>query len=145
MSAEPPTETFPFLSDEWIAAAEAIHGDYTGRFDAPEQLVRVNVVVTEMPFGDGTMEGHIDTSGGNTRPLKGHLDDPEATVHIPYAIAKSLFVAQDFEQVAMAFMTGQLEVEGDVTRLLYLQDLEPSEEQAALGLEVANRLRDMTD
>jgi len=137
--------TFPFLSDEWIAAAEDIHDEYAGRFDSQDEVVRVNVVVTDIPFGDGHLNGHIDTSDGNTRPQKGHINNPEATVSVPYEIARSIFVTQDFEAVAMAFMTGQLEVQGDVTRLLYLQDLDPTPDQMELGAEVAHRLLAITD
>lgn len=137
--------TFPFLSDEWVAAAEAIHAEYAGKFAPPDEQVRVNVVVTDVPFGEGTMNGHIDTSSGNSRPNWNLLDDPEATVTIPYDIARDLFVNQDFEAIMMAFMTGQMEIEGDVTRLLYLQDLEPSEEELVLGQQVAERLMAITE
>jgi len=146
--SRPPKDTvttFPFLSDAWVAAAEQIHAEYSGRFETSDEQVRVNVVVTEVPFGDGVMYGHIDTSSGNSRPDWNLLEDPEATVTIPYGIARNLFVTQDFEAVMMAFMTGQMEIEGDVTRLLYLQDLEPSEEEMVLGQEIVDRLMAITD
>lgn len=137
--------SFPFLSDEWIAAAEEIHTEYSDRMDPLEEHVRVNVTVTDAPFESGMVEGHIDSTDGNTRPQRGHLDDPEATVTVPYDIARSLFVTQDFESVVMAFMTGQIEIEGDITRFMYLQDMDPTPEQAELGEEIAGRLKAITD
>ena len=135
---------FAFLSDEWISAAEAIHDEYVGRLTEPPEVVRMNVNVTDVPFGDGTLAGYIDSTEGNVLPKRGTIDDPEATVTVDYDTARALFVTQDYEQVVIAFMSGQIEVEGDVTRLLFLQDLDPSPEQMALGQEVADKLQAIT-
>lgn len=138
--------SYPFLSDDWIAAAETIHNDYVDRLDAPPEIVRMNVVVTDVPFtDDGTLLGYIDSSEGNVLPKRGALEAPEATVQVPYETARALFVTQDFEEVVTAFMQGLIEVEGDVTRLFFLQDLDPTPEQLELGIEVSNRLTEITD
>lgn len=138
--------SYPFLSDEWIAAAEAIHDEFVDQLDAPPEIVRMNVVVRDVPFSDdGTLLGYIDSSEGNVLPKRGELDEPEAVVKVPYATARALFVTQDFEEVVTAFMQGLIEVEGDVTRLFFLQDLDPTPEQMALGLEVSRRLTEITD
>lgn len=133
-----------FLSDEWIAAAEEIHAEFSDRTEAIEEEVRLNITVRGVPFGSGELEGHIDTSAGNTIPQWGFLDDPQATISVPYDVARSLFVTLDFEQVMMSFMSGQIEVEGDITRLLFLQDLSPTPEQQEVGEEVARRLQAIT-
>lgn len=136
----------PFLSDEWIAAAEAIHDEYVDRLDAPPEIVRMNVVVSDVPFtDDGELLGYIDSGEGNVLPKRGALDEPEATVRVPYQTARALFVTQDFEEVVTAFMQGLIEVEGDVTRLFFLQDLDPTPDQMALGMEVSSRLQAITD
>lgn len=137
--------THPFLSDAWIAAAEAIHDEYADRFEAPPEVVRMNVVVSDVPFDEGTMLGYIDSTEGNALPKRGSLEDPEATVRVPYEIARALFVTQDFESVVTSFMQGLIEVEGDITRLLFLQDLDPTPDQLALGMEISERLQAITD
>lgn len=137
--------TYPFLSDEWIAAAEAIHSEFVDRLEAPPEVVRMNVVVSDVPFHDGELLGYIDSTEGNVLPKRGVLDAADATVRVDYSTARALFVTQDFEQVVTSFMQGQIEVEGDITRLFFLQDLDPSPEQMELGMEITNRLSAMTE
>lgn len=134
----------PFLSDEWIAAAEAIHAEFSDRTETIDEEVRLNITVRGVPFGPGELEGHIDTSAGNTIPKWGFIDNPQASIIVPYDVARALFVTLDFEQVIMSFMSGQIEIEGDITRLMFLQDLSPSPEQQEIGEEVARRLQAIT-
>lgn len=137
--------TYPFLSDEWISAAEAIHHEYADRLEAPPEVVRMNVVVGDVPFADGQLLGYIDSSEGNVLPKRGVLESPDATVRVDYETARALFVTQDFEAVVTSFMQGQIEVEGDITRLFFLQDLDPSPEQLELGMEITARLTAITE
>lgn len=134
----------PFLSDDWINAAEAIHAEFADRTEALDEVVRLNITVRGVPFGSGELEGHIDTSAGNTIPKWGFLDNPQASITVPYEVARSLFVTLDFEEVIMSFMSGQIEVEGDITRLMFLQELSPSPAQHEVGEEVARRLQAIT-
>ncbi len=133
-----------FLSPQWIAAARAVHDDLAADIDAPADPVRVNVTVLDAPFDDPEFLGHVDTTTGSIVPELGHIDSADVGVRIPYAIARQLLVDQDVEAIMIAFMSGQIEVEGDVTRLLDLQDMEPTAEQQAVGQLVASRLRDIT-
>lgn len=136
--------TYTFLTDEWIRAAEAIHAEYADRIEAPDEEIRINITVIDAPFSNDALVGHVDSASGNTIPQWGPIDDPQATITVPYEVARSMFVSLDFEQVVMAFMGGQIEVEGDITRLLFLQDLDPTPEQAAVGEEIATRLQAIT-
>lgn len=141
---EPTVNTYDFLSNDWVAAAREIHDEFSDRVDASPEVVRINVVVTDVPFLDTPLLGSIDTSSGGLLPEWGHIDDPEATITVPYETARALFVTQDYEAVMLAFMQGVLDIEGDVTRILAMQDLNPSPEQLALGEEVAERLQAIT-
>jgi len=128
-----------FLSNKWIRAARAI---YAGCAEptAPAASVRANLVVEGVPFGEGTVLAHLDTSAGFIDIDLGHLAGPELTVHLDYALAKSVLLDGDIQTGLEAFLAGRVRVEGDVTRLLALQQTQPSPRQ----LELAEEIRAIT-
>ena len=134
-----------FLSPEWIEAALALRDEYADRLPDPPTPVRMNLIITDVPFGDeDRLAASIDTAETGLLPRFGHLDDPELTVTMEYDVAKSLFVEQDPEAVGQAFFGGRIRVDGDMSRLFLLQTLEPDEEEQALAREVSQRLLDLT-
>jgi hypothetical protein len=118
----------PFLSAEWMAEAQAIRRRYVGQTGKIEQTLRINQVVTDAPFGDGTVESHIDTSSGDLVMEFGHLEDADATVTTDYETAKAIFVDQDQAAGMQAFMTGKITVQGDMMKLMALQTAVPRDE-----------------
>ena len=136
--------THPFLSPEWIVKAREIHAEYKGRVDQPTESLRLNVTVTNAPFTDAEVLGHIDTTAGTIVPDEGHLDSPDVAVTVPYEVARRLLVDPQPENVMLAFMSGEIEVQGDVTLMMSLQDIEASPEQQALADEVVARLTAIT-
>ena len=50
-----------FLSEAWIEAARDIRHRYAGDVPAIEVLVRINIITTKVPFGDGSISAFIDT------------------------------------------------------------------------------------
>jgi len=136
--------THPFLSPDWIIEARRIHEEYKDRADQPTEALRVNVTVTGAPFADGAVLGHIDTTSGTIVPDEGHLGDPDVSVTIPYDLARELLVDPQPENVMIAFMSGEIEVQGDITLLMELQDIEATPEQQALADEVVARLHAIT-
>lgn len=137
--------THPFLSPGWISEARKIHDEYKDRVEEPSETLRMNVTVTDAPFSDGLVTGHVDTSNGSAVPDEGHIDDPDVAVIVSYAIARQLLLDQQPDAVMIAFMSGEIEVEGDVTRMLALEDLDATPEQQELAQEVLNRLTAITD
>ena len=83
---------YPFLSDEWLDAAKSIREEYAGKAQPPAHAVRMNQIITEVPFGEGTIEAHMDTSGGEMTMDMGHLENPDLTVTIDYPTAKAILV-----------------------------------------------------
>lgn len=134
-------KTHRFLSDAWVEAARALHEEYADRVPPPPFDVRVNVVVTDCPDGTGTVNGHIDTTSGQTLIEHGHLHSPELTVTVDYETAFTMFVSRDPQASMAAFMSGKILVDGDVSRLLALQQPTPS---AALD-ELYDRLDALTE
>jgi len=137
--------TYPFLSADWIEAARKIHDEYVGRVDAPTESLRMNVTVTDAPFSDTQVLGHIDTSAGSLVPDDGHLDSPDVSVTVPYEIARQMLIDPQPDTVMIAFMSGDIEVQGDITLMMSLQDVEATPEQQALAEEVVTRLNEITE
>jgi hypothetical protein len=75
----------PFLSPEWIAEARLIRAKFEGQAPKIPVSIRMNQVVKNVPFGDGVIHSHIDTSSGELVMDLGHLDSPDLTVTTDYA------------------------------------------------------------
>lgn len=134
----------PFLSEAWIEEARALHDEFSGRVEPPDEPVRMNVTVVDAPFSDGEVLGHLDTTEGSLIPELGHLDGPDVSVRVPYEVARRMLVEQQYEDLMIAFMSGEIEVEGDVSMIMALQDIDPTPEQQALAQQVADRLKAIT-
>jgi len=132
--------SFPFLSDEWWEAAEALREEYRNRLPNPPVEMRMNQVVTDIPFGESTMEMHTITTPEDTTYDRGLLDDAELTVTADYDTAKSVIVDQDQQAVMAAFMSGKIKVVGDMSKLLAANAVAPNAE----AMELANKIRDIT-
>lgn len=118
----------PFLSDEWMAEAKAIRAKYEGQTSKVTQSIRVNQVITEAPFGDGTVKSYIDTSSGDVVMELGELDSPDVTVTTDYDTARKLFVDQDQAAAMQAFMGGKIKVQGDMMKMMALQTAMPTDD-----------------
>lgn len=135
--------THPFLSDEWINEARRIHEEYRGRSAEVAHEVRMNLVVTDVPFGTGTIDAHADTSSGELEIDTGHLDTADVTLTLDYATARAILVEQDPQAGMQAFMGGRIKVQGDMTKLMVLQGSIGAVDPVAL--EVAGRISEMTE
>jgi hypothetical protein len=131
----------PFLSDEWIIEAGKIRDEYRDRAGPAGEAVRMNQVITDVPFGAGVIQSHLDTTGGQIEMDLGHLEAPDVTLTLDYATARAIFVDGDRDIAMQAFMGGKIKVQGDMAKLLaMLQDpVDP------LGLEVSERMKAITD
>ena len=63
-----------FLSEEWIAAAQEIREEYAGSIGTSPPPMKMNVVITDVPFGEGAVDAHIDTTDGEMSLDIGHID-----------------------------------------------------------------------
>jgi hypothetical protein len=133
--------TYLFLSDEWLDEARAIRAEYEGRGGGIEHAVRVNLVVIEVPFGEGSVHAHADTSTGELVLDLGHIDPADLTVTIGYDIARALLVEGNPQAGLQAFMQGKIKVEGDIAKLMALQSVSPDPTAA----EIAARIQAMTE
>ena len=131
---------YPFLSPEWIDAARAIY-DASGADATGAPPMKMNQVITAVPFGEGTIEAHIDSSDGTTKMDLGHLEGAEVKITVPYDVAKAIFIEGNAAAGMQAFMSGQIKVEGDMTKLMAMQGAAPGPE----ALAIQQKLKDITE
>lgn len=131
---------YPFLSDEWMEAAKTIRDEAGGGGAAPAPM-KMNQVITEVPFGDGTINAHMDTTSGTLDMDMGHLDDAEVTITIDYPTARAIFVEQNQQAAMQAFMSGKIKVQGDMTKLMAMGQAAPDPSAA----DVAQKIKDITE
>ena len=112
---------YAFLSDEWLDAAKKIREEYAGKSAPPAHAVRMNQIITEVPFGAGTIEAHMDTSGGEMQMDMGHLEAPDLTVTLDYDTAKAILVEGNPQAGMQAFMAGKVKIQGDMAKLMAAQ------------------------
>ncbi|HEX2064911.1 MAG TPA: SCP2 sterol-binding domain-containing protein, partial [Acidimicrobiales bacterium] len=120
--------------------AKKIREEYRGKGSAPAHSVKMNQIITDVPFGEGTMNAHMDSSSGELEFETGHIDNPDVTVTLDYETAKAIFVDQNPQAGMQAFMAGKIKVQGDLAKLLAAQQSPPS----PVAGEVQQRLKDLT-
>jgi hypothetical protein len=123
-----------FLSDEWFEAVEGL------RDEAPEPPAAIkdltlNIVVAGGPDGDR----EIHMTGGQFE--RGLVEGAPTKLTVPYDVAKAMFIDGNQQAGMQAFMSGQIKVEGDMTKLMAMQagGPPPEEQQAFQG-----KIRDLT-
>ena len=134
---------YPFLSEEWIAEVRKL-GDEAraaGGGTAIPHAVKMNQIITDVPFGDGTINAHMDTSSGEMNMEMGHVDEPDVTVTLDYETAKAIFVEGNPQAGMQAFMAGKVKVQGDMTKLMAMQTAPPD----AGAQEFAQKVREITE
>lgn len=132
---------YMFLSDEWLAEARKIREEYSGKTSPPAHAIRMNQVITDVPFGEGTINAHMDTSAGEVEMDLGHLETADVTVTLDYDTARAIFVEQNPQAGMQAFMAGKIKVQGDMTKLMAMQTTTPDPTTA----EIAKRIKDITE
>ncbi len=127
----------PFLSDSWFDEVEKLRAEAPSPPAEATDLV-LNIVVTGGPDGDR----EVNMSGGEFN--RGLTDDAPTKLTVPYDIAKSIFIEGNQAAGMQAFMSGQIKVEGDMSKLMAMQGgggSAPSEEQQAFQA----KLREITE
>lgn len=103
-----------FLSDEWFAEVDRIRAE-AGEEGAITGDLVLNIVVEEGP------DGHIEIHSKGGQMERGLAADAPTTLRLPYAVAYAMFIKADQAAATQAFMSGQIKVEGDMSKLMALQ------------------------
>ncbi len=132
---------YPFLSAEWMEEAHKIREEFAGQTAAPAHAVRMNQIITDVPFSDEPINAYMDTSQGDLELDLGALENPDLTVTVDYETAKAIFVEQNPQAGMQAFMAGKIKVQGDMTKLMAMQSQAPD----PVAQQVADRVKEITE
>jgi hypothetical protein len=133
--------TYLFLSDEWLDEARSIRAEFDGQGAPIEHSIRMNLVVAEVPFGEGIVEAHVDTSTGELILDTGHIESVDLKVSLDYEVARAILVEGNPQAGIQAFMSGKIKVEGDIAKLMALQSITPD----PAAVEIASRILAITE
>ncbi len=116
-----------FLSDEWFAKVAELTAA-AGNLNVPANLASLALNVTV----SGTPSGNVDMclNGGNFE--KGHNAAAPTKLSMPADLLRKIFLEGDQAAGMQGFMSGQIKVEGDMSKLMAMQTARPSEEQKGL-------------
>src|SRR2546422_6448459 len=101
----------------------------------------MNQIITDVPFGSGSIDAHIDSSSGELQMDMGHVENPDVTVTLDYETAKAILVEGNPQAGMQALMAGKIKVPGDMTKLMAMQTAQPD----PVAAEVAQRIKDLTE
>ncbi len=137
-------EKYPFLSPEWINKVRELRQAHVEEYGKPSMdvVIKMNQVVTDIPFGNEDLEVYIDSSGGFIDIELGQLEDAEISIRVDYETAKAVFVNLDIQAAMAAFMSGKIRITGDFSKLLALQGMVSPD-----GLnpdDIASKIKDLT-
>ena len=118
---------YQFLTQEWIDEAKRLRDEVGPPANPPAHTVRMNQIITDVPFGDGDLRTYMDTSDGNVELDLGELENPDLTVTVDYETAKAIIVDQNPQAGMQAFMAGKVKVQGDMMKLMQLQATPPDD------------------
>ncbi len=108
---------YTFLSDEWLTEVQKLATE-SGTGMMPDS-VTLNMVVTGGP--DGDRELHVANGSFGV----GLVEAP-TKLSLPFDVAKKMFLDGDQSAGMQAFMSGQIKVEGDMTKLMAMQGAAPA-------------------
>ena len=112
-----------FLSEDWVAQAKAIRDEFKDVEIPVTHSIRANLVISGVPFGEGHVEAHFDTTQGTVDLGLGHIPGADFHVTMDYDTARAIIVEQDPQAGVQAFMAGRVKVKGDMTKLMALQQI----------------------
>ena len=106
---------YPFLSEDWFTAVEALLADEEYATPAGTEMV-VNLVVDETPFGPDVLV-HVGAIEGRAQWGIGHLESADLVLATDYVTAREIFISGDPMTGMSAFFAGKVRLQGDLSKL----------------------------
>jgi hypothetical protein len=127
-----------FLSDAWFDEVDKIRAEL-GDPEVPDAMkdLKINIVVTGGPDGDK----EIRMEAGSFE--RGLAEGAPTKLTVPFDVAKAIFIEQNQSAAMQAFMSGQIKVEGDMSKLMAMQ-AGGAGPAADSGAALQARLKDIT-
>jgi hypothetical protein len=123
--------SYAFLSDDWFTQVDALIAA-AGDLQIPPAMKAVEVNIT------------VTSPAGNTELflqdglfVRGHRAGVTTTLTLSEALARKIFVDGDAAAGTQAFFAGEIQVDGDLAKLVAMQTLEPSAPQQRLTRQIA--------
>jgi putative sterol carrier protein len=122
---------FKFLSTEWFAKVNELKAA-AGDLQVPAAMhdLVINITVTGSDFGD------VDIAMASGMIEKGHHANAPTKMTLPVDLAHRLFIDNDQSAGMQGFMSGQIKIEGDMSKLMAMQTVQPSAAQKALQKQI---------
>ena len=116
-----------FMTDAWFTEIEALVAA-AGDLEAPAALhdLVLNITVT------GTDEGDKNMSLVAGKFERGHHASAPTKMILPVDLAHRIFIDNDQSAGMQGFMSGQIKIEGDMSRLMVMNTVQPSAKQKEL-------------
>lgn len=120
-----------FLSQEWFAKVAELTAA-AGDLNVPPALAGLvlNVTVGDAPGGS------VDLCINGGRFETGHNPSASTKLILTSDLLRRIFLEGDASAGMQGFMTGQLKVEGDMSKIMAMQSARPSEQMKALFKQV---------
>ena len=131
-----------FLSPAWISAVRQIRDEHRNLVPESGMGVRANVTISDAPFDEPTVLGHLDTNSGTLLLDEGHMSDADFAVEMPYSLAYEIFVERDPAAAVPVLLGGQVKLTGDSSKILLLADFfVPSDDSLDTASDLASAAR----
>ncbi|MFZ5756627.1 MAG: SCP-2 sterol transfer family protein [Pseudomonadota bacterium] len=116
-----------FMTDAWFTEVEKLIAA-AGDLQPPAALADLvlNVTVT------GTSEGDKPMAIVAGKFQKGHQSGAPTHLILPVELAQRIFIDNDQSAGMQGFMSGQIKIEGDMSRLMVMNTVQPSAPQKDL-------------
>lgn len=122
---------FAFLSDPWFDKVDELVAQ-AGELDIPAAMKDLEVNVTIK-----TAAGEVPVFLKDGLFKRGHQAGVTTKLTLPDTVARKIFVEGDVAAGIQAFLTGEIQVEGDLAKVVAMQTVEPSAKQQELTRRVA--------
>ncbi len=116
-----------FMTEAWFNEVDALIAA-AGDLEAPAALhdLVLNVTVT------GTDEGDKNMSIVGGKFERNHHPSAPTKMILPVDLAHRIFIDNDQSAGMQGFMSGQIKIEGDMSRLMVMNTVQPSAKQREL-------------
>lgn len=115
-----------FLSDEWFAKVNELRAA-AGDIEVPAVLADLVINISVE-----TDKGNRDVALVSGMIEEGHKEGAPTTMILPADLAQRILIDGDASAGMQGFMSGQIRVEGDMSKLMSLQMAQPTDSQKAL-------------
>jgi len=126
-----PAVKHEFLSAAWFTKVDELIAQ-AGDLNIPPAMkaAKINIVVKSAA---GDKQVHLE----NGLFSQGHKPGFATTITLSEELARKIFVEADATAGVQAFLSGEMQVEGDLAQMVAMQTVEPSDQQKALTRQIA--------